>query len=133
MGRPSAEGTIFPCEDRKSIRTDYLRALPYRGSEQVILYKTAEFSSVCPFSGLPDIATVVIEYIPCKLIVELKSLKYYFVSYRNVGIYQEDCTDRIFHDLFSFLKPKYMKVTTMYNTRGGIDSICTIENGKKPR
>ncbi len=128
---PSAEGKLFQFQQHDAIRADFLKALPYRGLDQIVLYKTSEFSAVCPFSGLPDIATVMIEYIPKKLIVELKSLKYYFVSYRNVGIYQEDATNRIFSDLHDFLKPKYMKVSTIYNTRGGIDSVCIIERGKK--
>lgn len=128
--KPSAEGETFPFEKPDKIRADFLKTIPYRGLEQLIEYSTPEFSAVCPYSGLPDIATVIIEYIPDKKIVELKSLKYYFVSYRNVGIYQEDATNRIFTDLFALLKPKYMKVTTIYNTRGGIDSTCTIEKRK---
>ncbi len=131
MYEPAAEERMFPFAQHDAIRTDFLKALPYTGLDQTVLYKTSEFSAVCPFSGFPDIATVMIEYIPKKLVVELKSLKYYFVSYRNIGIYQEDATNRIFQDLYRFLEPKYMKVTTIYNTRGGIDSVCIIEKGKK--
>lgn len=126
-----AEGTVFPFEKVDQIRTDFLQVIPYEGEEQLVEYSTSEFSAVCPYSGLPDIATVIIEYIPVKWIVELKSLKYYFVSYRNVGIYQEEATNRIFRDLHTLLQPKQMKVTTIYNTRGGIDSTCTIEKGKR--
>ncbi len=128
--KPYAEGKTFLFEKADKIRTDFLKTIPYKGMEQLIEYSTPEFSAVCPYSGLPDIATVIIEYIPEEKIVELKSLKYYLVSYRNVGIYQEDATNRIFTDLFALLKPKYMKVTTIYNTRGGIDSTCTIETRK---
>lgn len=128
--RPVPEGMTFPFEKQDEIRADFLQTLPYKGQVQLVEYSTPEFSAVCPYSGLPDIATVIIEYIPDKKIVELKSLKYYFVSYRNVGIYQEDATNRIFSDLYTLLKPKHMKVTTIYNTRGGIDSTCTIERGK---
>jgi 7-cyano-7-deazaguanine reductase len=128
--KPSAEGVTFPFDKPDKIKTDFLKTLPYKGLEQLVEYSSPEFSAACPYSGLPDIATVIIEYIPDKKIVELKSLKYYFVSYRNVGIYQEDATNRIFGDLFALLKPKYMKVTTIYNTRGGIDSTCTIEKVK---
>lgn len=85
---------------------------------------------MCPFSGLPDIGEVIIKYIPNKKIIELKSLKYYFVSFRNVGIYQEKATDRIFNDLKKLLKPKYLYVETNYNTRGGIDSKCIMETKK---
>ena len=97
---------------------------------QLIRYSTSEFSAVCPFSGLPDIARVIVEYLPDKLCIELRSLKYYFISYRDVGIYQENATNRIFNDLFNLIKPKYLKIVTKYNTRGGIDAVCTIEKGK---
>ena len=129
--KPAAEGMTFPFEKPDKIRADFLKTIPYKGMEQLIEYSTPEFSAVCPYSGLPDIATVIIEYIPNKRIVELKSLKYYFVSYRNVGIYQEEATNRMFNDLYTLLKPKYMKITTIYNTRGGIDSTCCIEKRRR--
>ena len=113
------------------INSSLLQSFPYKGERQLIQYTTKEFSAVCPFSGLPDIATVIIEYIPDKLCIELKSLKYYFVSFRNVGIYQEMATDRIFKDLYRLIKPKYLSAKTIYNTRGGIDAVCCIEKGKK--
>jgi 7-cyano-7-deazaguanine reductase len=112
------------------IRPEVLEAFFYRGEKQLIQYTTREFSAVCPGSGLPDIATVVIEYVPKKYCLELKSLKYYFVSYRNIGIYQEDATHRIFKDIYRILKPKYLSIRTIYNTRGGIDSVCRITKGK---
>ena len=112
------------------IRADLLEVFPYEGETQLIQYTTNEFSAVCPFSGLPDVAQVIIEYIPDKFCLELRSLKYYFISYRSVGIYQEQATNRIFNDFHKLLNPKYLKITTKYNTRGGIDSICTIQKGK---
>ena len=87
--------------------------------------ETDEFSAVCPFSGLPDYALLKIEYYPeggkC---VELKSLKYYIVSFRNVGIYQEAVTKRIYGDLKTLLDTRKLQVTTIYNTRGGFDTTC---------
>jgi 7-cyano-7-deazaguanine reductase len=112
------------------INPSIIETFPYKGEKQLIQYTTREFSAVCPFSGLPDIATVVIEYIPNKCCLELKSLKYYFVSYRNVGIYQEDVTNRLFNDIYRILKPKYLFIKTIYNTRGGIDAVCSIKKGK---
>ena len=79
----------------------------------------------------PDIAEVIIRYIPKGKIVELKSLKYYFISYRNVGIYQEAVTDRIYKDIKKLLAPQYLCIETIYNTRGGIDAKCIMETGKK--
>lgn len=113
------------------MKPNLIQTFKYKGEKQIIQYTTKEFSAVCPFSGLPDIATVVIEYIPNKCCLELKSLKYYFVSYRNVGIYQEDVTNRLFKDIYKILKPRYLFIKTIYNTRGGIDAVCCIEKGKR--
>lgn len=107
-----------------SIDAGVLETFAYDGVEQEIACETEEFSAVCPFSGLPDIARVTIEYVPSDRCVELKSLKYYFLSYRNVGIYQEHATDRILTDLVRLLSPKRMTVTTDYNIRGGIHTVC---------
>ena len=124
---PQAEGLILPFEGKDKIRKDYLETIDFDGKPQLIAYSTDEFSAVCPFSGLPDIATIVIKYIPDGKIVELKSLKYYFVSFRNVGVYQEEATSIIFNDLKEILKPKFLSVYTKYNIRGGIEAECYIE------
>ena len=126
-----AEGRKYGLSSEKNIGTRELETIKYSGGKQLIEYTTNEFSAVCPFSGLPDIAKVIIRYIPAGKILELKSLKYYFVSFRNIGIYQEKATDRIFKDLLKVLKPRYFYVETVYNTRGGIDSRCVMEKGKK--
>jgi len=124
---PVAEGKTFDFENEDSIKSDFLESFAYDGKPQKIKYETEEFSAVCPFSGLPDISKIIIEYIPDSKIVELKSLKYYFISYRNVGIYQEAATSRIYSDLEKCLNPKYLSVTTEYNIRGGILSTCVID------
>jgi 7-cyano-7-deazaguanine reductase len=118
-------------ETPEAVRADLLETFPYQGERQRIVYTSKEFSAVCPFSGLPDIATVSVEYVPHELCIELRSLKYYFISYRNVGIYQEEATNRIYQDLVKLVRPSYLKVTTVYNTRGGIDSTCAIETPEK--
>lgn len=128
---PQAEGLMFPFESEQSIKTDSLEVFDYKGEKQHIKYSTSEFSAVCPFSGLPDYAKIEMEYIPDRFCVELKSLKYYIISFRNVGIYQEKATDRLFKDLWNVLQPRYLKITTIYNTRGGIDSTCFIEKDKQ--
>jgi len=79
-----------------------------------------EFTCVCPKTGLPDFATIKIEYVPDKLIVELKSLKLYFVSYRNVGTFHEDVINKILDDLVAACKPRKMTVVGEFNVRGGI-------------
>ena len=124
---PVAEGLTLDFSDESAIRVDLLETFPYQGNPQKINYATNEFSAVCPFSGLPDVAQLRIDYQPNKKIVELKSLKYYLTSYRNVGIYQEHVTNRLFDDLKQLLDPINLKITTVYNTRGGIDATCVVE------
>jgi 7-cyano-7-deazaguanine reductase len=128
---PKAEGKLFKFEKPENIRADFLETFPYKGDKQFIEYSTKEFSAVCPFSGLPDYGTLTVCYIPRKKCLELKSYKYYIVSFRNVGIYQEAATDRIFSDLKEILSARYLSVETIYNTRGGIDSRCFQEYGKR--
>lgn len=123
---PKAEGHILHFEAHDAIDVSQLETIPYTGNDQLITMEYPEFSAVCPFSGLPDIADVIIEYVPSDRIVELKSLKYYFISYRNVGIYQEEMTHRIYEDLKTLLNPKKLKITTVYNVRGGIETTCEM-------
>lgn len=120
-----AEGRSFLMEGVEKIGTHYLEAFDFDSPGQYIKTETHEFSAVCPFSGLPDISSVVIEYYPeggkC---VELKSLKYYMTSFRNVGLYQEGVTKRIYDDLKALLQTDRIKVTSNYNVRGGFYTEC---------
>ena len=126
-----AEGRVFDFEKEEKIGTALLEVFGYEGPRQKIQYDTAEFSAVCPYSGLPDYGRLRIHYIPSKTILELKSLKYYIVSFRNVGIFQEPATARIFNDIQTVLQPQWLCVTTVYNTRGGIDSTCVIDSDQQ--
>lgn len=123
-----SEPFLLPTHSPDSIRSDLIERFPYSGNDQRITYETREFSAVCPFSGLPDIATVRIEYVPKGYCIELKSLKLYFVSFRNVGIYQELVTDRIFKDILALVQPHHLRITTIYATRGGIDATCVMDS-----
>ncbi|MEZ4705248.1 MAG: preQ(1) synthase [Bdellovibrionota bacterium] len=123
-----AEGKTIAFENPDTVDPKVLETFPYEGPNQWITYTTNEFSAVCPFSGLPDLATVVVEYMPGDCCVELKSLKYYYLSYRNVGIYQEDVTAKLYNDLYRLLKPQKMKLTVTYQTRGGIDTVSSIHS-----
>ena len=120
-----AEGKTFDFLPVSDIKTHELKTFEFGSAKQLIITETNEFSAVCPFSGLPDIAFLKIEYYPqggkC---IELKSLKYYMTSFRNVGIYQEGVTARIYKDLKALLNTEALKVTTIYNTRGGYDTTC---------
>ena len=123
MAKAEAKSVEFL--DESHIDPDLLEVFDFDSSKQYIKTETDEFSAVCPFSGLPDIAYVKIEYFPTGgKCVELKSLKYYFVSFRNVGIYQEAATKRIYSDLLSALGSKQLMVTTIYNIRGGFQTTC---------
>lgn len=120
-----AEGKNFNYDDASKINADFLETFPFESVDQYIKTETNEFSAVCPFSGLPDLAKVRIEYFPAgRKCIELKSLKYYFTSFRNVGIYQEGATKRIYDDLSSILETKKIQITTIYNIRGGFKTTC---------
>lgn len=86
-----------------------------------------EFTSVCPKTGLPDFGTITIDYIPGKLCLELKSLKYYFLQYRNCGIFMENIANRVLDDVIKAIKPKSCTVTGDFTPRGGLSSIITAQ------
>lgn len=86
-----------------------------------------EFTSVCPKTGLPDFATVTITYIPADVCLELKALKYYFLDYRNQGIFYEAVTNKILDDLVSACSPVEMTITTEWGVRGGMTSVIVAE------
>lgn len=123
----TAEGRTLSFTGPEAIDVAVLETFPYAGPTQEIVTETREFSAVCPYSGLPDFALLRITYTPSDRCIELKSLKYYVTSYRNVGIFQEHATARIAEDLFKVLAPQRLAVTTVYNTRGGFDTTCTVE------
>ena len=121
-----ADGEKFKFSSEEKIRADYLEVFSFDSPKQYIKTETNEFSAVCPFSGLPDIGYVKIEYYPSGgKCVELKSLKYYFTSFRDVGIYQEAVTKRIFLDLKKLLLTNKILITTIYNIRGGFKTTCS--------
>lgn len=122
----TAEGRTIPFVGPEEIDVAVLETFGYEGPDQRIVTETKEFSAVCPYSGLPDYAVLRIEYVPSDRCIELKSLKYYVNSYRNVGIFQEHATARIAGDLWRVLQPKQLEVRTVYNVRGGFDTTCTV-------
>jgi 7-cyano-7-deazaguanine reductase len=112
----------FDIYKETNIDTKVLEAIPfeYLGSATEVVYETSEFTSVCPWTGLPDFAHLVIRYVPEIKLIELKSLKYYLTSFRNVGILQEHTVNRILKDLVSLVKPVLMSVEADFGERGGI-------------
>ncbi len=112
----------FDTQTEEAIDFAVLEATPfdYPGSATEVIYETDEFTFVCPWTGLPDFARLVIRYAPDHSLVELKSLKYYLTSYRNVGILQEHAVNRILRDLVQLLEPVSMVVEADYRERGGL-------------
>lgn len=90
-----------------------------------------EFTSVCPKTGQPDFGTLVFEYVPDKLCVELKSLKLYLQQFRNEGIFYENITNRILDEMVQLLAPRRMTLTASFTPRGGISTTVTVQHEKK--
>jgi 7-cyano-7-deazaguanine reductase len=122
-------GRRYDVQPLSSLDVGVLETFPYEypGKDIVITIETDEFTAVCPWSGLPDFGTITVNYIPSKVLIELRSFKYYLLSYRNVGIYQEHAVNRILEDLVERSTPKWMKVTADYKLRGGVHTVASRE------
>jgi len=92
-----------------------------------------EYTSLCPKTGQPDFGTITIEYQPAKLVAELKSLKLYIQSYRNLGIFYENAVNRILNDFVSACKPEWCKIKGEFTPRGGIRSTVEATYPRKTR
>ena len=115
----------YDIQGPETIDAGRLETFPYEyiGRDIVVEIETDEFTAVCPWSGLPDFGRLKVRYLPKEKILELKSLKYYLHSYRNVGIYQEHAANRILEDLVRVIEPKWMEIELDYNIRGGIHTV----------
>lgn len=98
----------------------------------VIEHVSDEFTSVCPKTGHPDFGSIILRYCPDATCVELKSLKLYYQSYRNEGIYYEAITNAIRDDLVAAMQPRWLELTTDWKGRGGIRSRITATFGDVP-
>ena len=107
-----------------------LQAMPYQyiGSNINVCIETDEFTCLCPWTGLPDFAHLKIQYIPNKVVVELKSLKMYLQSYRMVGMVHESVVNSIIKDIKDLLKPKQIYVELIFKIRGGITTTVSAGN-----
>ncbi len=104
----------------------------YADRDYVIRIDIPEFTCICPKTGLPDFATVMIRYIPDRRCVELKSLKYYTIFYRDVGIFNEHVVNRMLDDLVKCCTPRWMEIVGEFNARGGIKTTVRAEYGRSP-
>lgn len=128
MASPHQEKLKYNIESTDVVKTDLLDPIEYqyRSHRDVdVVIRQPEFTSVCPMTGLPDAGCITIKYRPERKIIELKSLKFYLLQYRNVGIFYEHVVNRILDDLVAVLSPKSMEVTGDFTARGGITTTVT--------
>ena len=98
-----------------------------------ITHVNKEFTSVCPKTGLPDFGVITVNYIPDKQCLELKALKYYFMDFRNKGIFYEAVVNQILDDLVAACQPRYMEIIGEFSTRGGMNSRVTAIHDPQKR
>lgn len=105
---------------------------PHPDTEYLARFTAPEFTSICPVTGQPDFAHLVIDYVPGAWLVESKSLKLYLTSFRNHGAFHEDCTIAIAKRITDLLEPKYLRIAGYWYPRGGIPIDVFWQTGKPP-
>jgi len=125
----------LPSEGEEAIDPACLLTFQYEYPNQKsqVEIDTDEFTAVCPWTGLPDYGDLLISYVPGDSCIELKSLKYYLLSYRDVGIVQEHAANRILNDLVAICQPQSMKIVLDYKVRGGLHTAVTVEYSQEQR
>ena len=125
-------GAPSPFPTRRTPKTLDRAPNPQADTDYVARFTVPEFTSICPVTGQPDFAHLVIDYVPDQWIVESKSLKLYLASFRNHGAFHEDCTVRIGHDLVGLLKPRWLRIGGYWFPRGGIPIDVFWQTGEPP-
>ena len=105
---------------------------PHPGTDYTVRLSAPEFTTLCPITGQPDFATIVVDYVPSGLLVESKSFKLFLASFRNFGAFHEDCTVYIHNRLKEAMSPKFIRVNGLWNARGGIAIDVVVETGVLP-
>lgn len=115
------------------VSKELLKVMPYEyaGKNINVCIETEEFTCLCPWTGLPDFAYLTVNYVPNKVVVELKSLKMYLQSYRMTGMVHESVVNLIIKDLSSVLKPKDISVELEFKIRGGIATTVSASSSAK--
>ncbi|MDE5812336.1 MAG: preQ(1) synthase [Muribaculaceae bacterium] len=111
-------GVKYPTQYAPEVLETFVNKHP--GREYLVTFTCPEFTSLCPKTGQPDFAKILINYIPDEKMVESKSLKLYLFSFRNHGDFHEDCVNIILNDLWELMHPKYIEVKGIFTPRGGI-------------
>ena len=130
MKKTSYEGLQGSIRGFKTPRIDVFKNI-YSDRDYEIRMETPEFTSICPKTGLPDFAVIIVKYAPDRWCVELKAFKYYMLSYRDVGIFSENVVNKVLDDLVAACHPRRMEVTGEFNARGGIRTVVTAEYCRK--
>lgn len=126
MRKSSYEGLQDKVKKIKTPRIDVWKN-QYPDRDYVITIDIPEFTCICPKTGLPDFANITVKYIPDKFCIELKSLKYYEIFYRDIGIFHENVVNRFLDDLVGACNPRWMEVAGEFNARGGIKTSVRAE------
>jgi 7-cyano-7-deazaguanine reductase len=101
---------------------------PHPGRDYSIRIRIPEFTCLCPKTGQPDFAEMLLEYVPDRKCIELKALKLYIWSFRDQGAFHEDVTNQILDDLVAATSPRFIRLTAEFNVRGGIYTTVTVEH-----
>ncbi len=123
--------TKIPKTPEKAVLETFANANP--GLDYVVRLTAPEFTTMCPITGQPDFATIVVDYAPGERMVESKSFKLFLGSFRNHGTFHEDCTVYIHNRLKEAMNPKWIRVTGLWYARGGITIDVVIETGTPPQ
>lgn len=119
-----SQGTVYETDYNPGVLETFLNKHP--DNDYFVKFNCPEFTSLCPITGQPDFASIIISYVPGEQMVESKSLKLYLFSFRNHGDFHEDCMNIIMKDLIALMHPKYIEVWGKFTPRGGIsiDPYC---------
>lgn len=126
MTESSYEGRQDHIREWKTPEIETFRNI-YSDREYEIRMETTEFSCVCPKTGLPDFATLILTFVPAELCIELKSFKEYLLAYRNQGIFHENVVNKVTDDLVAAIQPRRLRLEGQFNNRGGIQTTVVRE------
>lgn len=105
---------------------------PHPSKKYCVRFSSPELTSICPITSQPDFGNVIIDYVPSKFIMESKSFKLFLFTFRNYGGFHEDCTIKIAKKIIKYISPKWLRVASFWNPRGGIPIDVFYQTGKKP-
>ena len=126
MTESSYEGRQDQIREWKTPEIETFRNI-YSDRDYEIKMETSEFSCVCPKTGLPDFATLILTFVPAEYCIELKSFKEYLLAFRNQGVFHENVVNRVSDDLVAAINPRRLRLEGRFNNRGGIQTTVVRE------